>query len=308
MIQQPWQRDLQTPAPGPAAAGLAWLADLAVVRFTGADAVSFLQGYLTCDTSRLEPGRATPTALCSLKGRVVMNGWCALQADGAASTVLLILHRSLVERLATFLKAYLAFSRTTLVDGRDDTLVLASLDLVPREGALVMDERRCLYPVADLEAARNLWRDQPHIAEQTWIDSLCIDGVPLVSQATSETFLPQMLDLQTLGAIDFAKGCYLGQEVVARAQHRGQVKRHLRRLRWQGAPPRVAGEVVDEAGQGHGTVLQFGADSTATGTLLAVLRDGAPEALRLLPPTQQAGQEGADPVARQGETGLTSIV
>jgi hypothetical protein len=79
-------------------------------------------------------------------------------------------------------------------------------------------------------------------------------------------------------------------------------------MRWQGAPPRVGGEVVDEAGRGHGTVLQFGAESAASGALLAVLREGAPAVLRLLPLAEQDGQEGAQTPARQGETGLTSIV
>jgi folate-binding protein YgfZ len=68
------------------------------------------------------------------------------------------------------------------------------------------------------------------VSASVW-QSACIDaGLVVVTEATAERFLPQMLGLVTLDAVDFDKGCYLGQEVVARAQHRGQVKRQLVRL------------------------------------------------------------------------------
>ena len=70
------------------------------------------------------------------------------------------------------------------------------------------------------------------------LDGLCIDaGFGLVSAPVCEKFLPQMLGLTDIGAVSFDKGCYLGQEVVARAQHRGEVKRRIRRFRYRGAAP-----------------------------------------------------------------------
>ena len=101
MIHQTWQSKLTDDAAsrGP---GLAYLPDLAVTRFDGADAATFLQGYFTCDTADLAPGVLTPTALCSLKGRVVLDGWCTPGADG--DRIVLVLHRSLAGRLAEFLE------------------------------------------------------------------------------------------------------------------------------------------------------------------------------------------------------------
>lgn len=279
MPRTPWQEFLSSePAPH-AAAGLAWLPELAPVRFSGSDARAFLQGYLTCDTTALERARLTPTALCSLKGRVVLNGWCALLDDGpGAENVLLVLHASLVDRLAAFLRPYLAFSRTALSDLGDELALLASLDLPADPGALPIDARRALYPCAEAEA-RSLWAAHPHVAAAAWFSALTADGVALVSEPTSEAFLPQMLDLHTLGAVDFAKGCYLGQEVVARAQHRGQVKRHLTRLRWHGSRPPAGAEIRDGNGRVHGVVVQSAADEAGGGPALAVLRDDAPKAL-----------------------------
>lgn len=279
-IQQEWQQLLQAQPPrpaGPAGAGITWVPELAVVCFAGSHARSFLQGYLTCDTDELTEGKLLPTALCNLQGRVVMNGWCTAEGD---ENVLLVLHASLVDGLARFLQRYLMFSRkTTLEDRRESMLVLGGLDLAETAGGLPMDDRRRLFLIADAADAERLWQAHPPLTSADWLDSLTADGVPLVSAPVSEAFLPQMLNLHTLGAVDFEKGCYLGQEVVARAQHRGQVKRHLVRLTWEGSAPSPGGELTDEQGKAHGVLLQSGG-SGESGPALAVLREGAPEVLR----------------------------
>jgi len=278
MIHDQWQQSLTEAPSADAAAGLAYLRELAVVRFQGADVDRFLQGYLTCDTADLRPGQLTPTALCSLKGRVVMNGWCTPLADEEA--VLLVLHQSLTARLAEFLKAYLQFSRTRLEDHGGDTLVFGSLD-VETEAGLRLDARRRLFLASDLDAAGALWDAHAHLAEDAWYASLAEDGIPLVSAPVSEKFLPQMLDLERLGAVDFEKGCYLGQEVVARAQHRGQVKRRLTRLVWQGAaPPPPGSEVTDADGKALGTIVQGVRADADGGPALAVLSREIPHVLR----------------------------
>jgi folate-binding protein YgfZ len=223
-----------------------------------------------------------------------MNGWCTPEND---QDVLLVLHASLVDTLSAFLKPYLLFSRnTSLTDLRADLVLLTSLDIpedmpedVPAdapedlpaiETGLVLDARRRLFPVSALADAQRLWERHSHVSAEAWWAALTADGIPLVSAPVSETFLPQMLNLETLGAIDFEKGCYLGQEVVARAQHRGEVKRRLTPLTWRGpTPPDPGRDVTDLDGKVHGMVLQSAADGADSGPLLAVLHQGAPEAL-----------------------------
>ncbi|MFU8815022.1 MAG: YgfZ/GcvT domain-containing protein [Pseudomonadales bacterium] len=277
MIHQQWQTYMAAAPAERAAAGIAYLPDLAVARFAGADARAFLQGYLTCDTDELSAGYLTPTALCNLKGRVVINGWCVL----ADQDVLLLLHRSLVDELKTFLRAYLMFSKTKLVDQQDELLVLGGLDLPPTTAGLTLDTRRRLFLCERLDDARQLWETLPHLPDQAWLAALTADGIPLVSQPVSQAFLPQMLNLEALGAIDFTKGCYLGQEVVARAQHRGQVKRRLTHLTWSGTqPPEPGAEITDGRHRAVGTVVQSAAASAQSGPLLAVLQQGAEPPLR----------------------------
>jgi len=100
-------------------------------------------------------------------------------------------------------------------------------------------------------------------------------GIAHVTQATSESFLPQMLDYDQLGAVSFTKGCYLGQEIVARTQHRGQPKRHLHRLRWNGTPMPAAGETLLGADdRSVGTLVNAAAIDASSGDALAVLSDG----------------------------------
>lgn len=278
-IQQQWQQWLQAEPARPAdstGAGIAWLPELAVVCFAGKHARTFLQGYLTCDTNELAEGKLLPTALCNLQGRVVMNGWCTAEGE---QNVLVVLHASLVDDLARFLQRYLMFSRNTVLeDRRDSMLVFGGLDLLEPAGGLVIDARRHLFLIADLADAQRLWRDHPPLAAAEWLDSLTADGLPLLSAPVSEAFLPQMLNLHVLGAIDFEKGCYLGQEVVARAQHRGQVKRHLARLVWHGQAPAPGAQLTDDQGKAQGVVLQSGGRGES-GRALAVLRDEAPELL-----------------------------
>lgn len=283
MIHEHWQRylarDLAHAPAGESRAGIAWVPELAAVRFRGSNAREFLQGYLTSDMHDLTVGALQPTALCNLKGRVVANGWCAPEGE---QDVLMVLHASLIDALARFLKPYLMFSRqTTMEDLRDQALLLASLDTTDEDG-LVLDSRRRIHVFEDVDRAVALWERHPPLDGERWLAALTADGVPLISAAVSEQFLPQMLGLDDAGAIDFEKGCYLGQEVVARAQHRGQVKRRLRRLTWRGTVPPAAGsEVTADDGRPQGVVVQSAREAgDEGGWLLAVLREGAPQRLR----------------------------
>lgn len=280
MIHQAWQSFLERSdansggteraAAGSATRGIAWLPELTVAVFEGADVRRFLQGYLTCDTAALDASRFVPAAICSLKGRVVVNGWCIAPHP---QQVLFVIHASLFDPLQALLQVYLRFSRTRLSNLGDERLVFGGLNLEESAGGAPVDAARRLLVCADLAEAERLWQAQPHLTSGAWQRQLIADGVPLVTAATTDAFLPQMLDLPALGAINFNKGCYLGQEVVARAQHRGQVKRHLARLAWQGDDAPVPGaELTDAAGRNRGVVIQSIGPPEA-GTALAVVQD-----------------------------------
>ena len=263
--------------------GVSYLPELGIMQFGGSDTLDFLQGYLTCDTLALREDTLTAVAICNLKGRVVANGWSSIAKEAAGTrSVLLVVHRSLVERLVRFFKPYSMFSKTEIRDLSDATLVFG----VPVHLSLhgyTLDPINQLMLVDDLLQARTLWDKHPHRSAHSWQAGLIEAGIPLVSEATSEAFLPQMLDLDRLGAGDCDKGCYLGQEVVARAQHRGAVKRRLQRLNWRGnkrPQPGASVTAVDDLTRKVGTVINSVTTNGGAGTCLAIVAIEAPGPFR----------------------------
>jgi len=265
VLQDSWQNMSRSGTAADRAVAL--LPELRVLRFSGSDALSFLQGYLTVDTDDLPAGTVRLAALTNLQGRVVADGWCATPA---ADVLDWTVHGSLADPVTGFLHRYLAFSRTTLTVRTDDHLVVGLLEPGATPSVRVVDDEAHLSSLLESHAA---------VSADHWL-AACVDArIALVSQPTSEAFLPQMLGLVEAGAVDFDKGCYLGQEVVARAQHRGEVKRGLVRLMGP-VPPLAAGDALSDAdGRTAGTVISAAADGAGQ-RCLAVVRLPAAEAYR----------------------------
>ena len=224
--------------------GVVILDDVGVLEFAGPDVVSFLQGYLTADTE-LMTNRPRLTAMCNIKGRTVCTGF----AWRDEQTLTLVLDQSLCQPVLDFLRPYLAFSRTEATDRTAATLVFGALDFELDARCHPLDEHRRLTLVSDFTRAEALWSEVPHLGADRWRAYAIARREVWLSAAISGVFLPQMLALDALGAVSFDKGCYLGQEVVARAQHRGKVKRGLKSLDWTGATPTVGAELIDAAGK-----------------------------------------------------------
>ena len=225
---------------------------LAQVDFVGPDAAAFLQGYVTADLDHLTPGRALPMALCNLKGRVVANGW----ATGESNHVHLLVHPSVTPILARELGKYLLFAKSELSEAR------TGVGLSPAASPGAFE----LPPVGHYATLST--PDEGHAA---FANACAATGFVLVTEAIAGSFLPQMIGLTDVGAVNFAKGCYLGQEVVARAEHRGQVKQQLRRYEFDGEGPAVAADVM-AGSRKIGTVVAVGGDVV----LAAVRSDDSP--------------------------------
>ena len=267
MLRSRWQSYLTSVVRRPTGnSGVCYLPELALLRFTGRDAMTFLQGYLTSDAFALSEDRLSPTALCNLKGRVVANGWCSKRGND----VDLIVHQSLTGPLIGFLKNYLVFSKTKLQDCSASHLIFGCIDASTGAG-LHFGDGQTLHLVEELEAARELYEAAIPLAHSQWASRLIVDEIALVSLPVSERFLPQMLALERSGAVDFDKGCYLGQEVVARAQHRGRVKRELATLTWKGEPPAAGTEFHTTDSLTSGVVIQADGTTAAGGRCLAVV-------------------------------------
>jgi len=264
------------------------LHDFAWLRLVGPDARTFLQGYLTCDVDALAGDHALLGAFCNLQGRVVADV-LVVELDGAPA---LWLHASLVGPVVDGLRKYLMFSKSKFDAPRDGWktfgligsgtvagLPEAMLSVAPYRTGIVArvpgaDPRWLVCLPADhARTMRTEFEAEGRLGDaRLWIEADIRARWPHLDSATAGAFLPQMLGLTDLGAVSFTKGCYLGQEVVARAQHRGQVKRHLMTAAWQGDSVPASGEELRDAdGRAIGAVINAVAGHGNRGEALVVV-------------------------------------
>lgn len=283
------------PADYPALLGtdvLCALHDLGILEVTGPQSRNFLQGQTTADFATADSG-VLRGACCNPQGRV----FTLFTAVATARGYLLVMPRALVESSRATLARYAALSRVGLEDastayrilglaGPDRGATLAgaglSADGAAADGTRTFphdaDRHLLLVPAA---AAPGRWqalaaRTRP-VGAPLWHLADIRAGIVNLAPETREQFLPQMLNLHLHGAVSFTKGCYTGQEVVARSQYRGNLKRHLQRLGIATArAPRPGTEIRSpDSPQATGTVLEAVAAGADHCEALAVLRAGA---------------------------------
>jgi folate-binding protein YgfZ len=277
------------------------LPHLGLLRFAGADAIAFLQGQITNDARRLAAGHGLLAAVATPQGRVL----AVLQLLPAADGVLAILPRELVEPTAERLRKFVLRAKLTIeipgerlaVAGATTLAALTAAGLEApaapdgyRQTSLIGigrvqgDPRRfwIVAPPAAL-AAHGLAGDPDDAARfaREWRLADVRAGVAQVYAATREAFIPQMLNLDLLGAISFQKGCYTGQEIVARTQHLGRIKRRLLRVRTRVDAPLGASVRLPDGRVARLTELQpaeDGYEGLAVAPLAAADAAEAPEA------------------------------
>ncbi len=214
----------------------------------GRDALSFLQGQLTVDLHATIPGRLALTGLLSPQGRVIATPWLWVGTDPAAPQASLLLPASLAAAVTDRLRRYVLRAKATLS--------LTDLEHAPREAL-----------IAALSA------HAPAGGPDAWSLALVRAGHPEIGADTSEEWIAQMLNLDLLGAIGFAKGCYTGQEIVARTQHLGRIKRRMFRYIAAGTAPPPHRTGLHRDGQKVGEVVLCAATNTGSEFLAVVNLD-----------------------------------
>lgn len=283
--------------------------DLAVLRASGGDWRKMLQGQTTCDLADLSEQRSVPGALCTPKGRMIAN--FRLLQDG--EDALLITPRSTESLLLDALRKFAPFFKVTLEPARlplvatvthtgslADTLAAlagksASSQPATHEqpaahepgvnqvfvwphGKLIVISERQLWVTMD-QPDQTAWQALTALAAPVGTSAATLadirDGLAWVTAATSDEFIPQMLALHRTGAVSFKKGCYTGQEVVARMQYLGKLKRQLYRLTFELAEAPAAGTpcYLPGARQNCGHVVMSAAVSDSAAEALVVLTE-----------------------------------
>lgn len=273
----------------------ALLNSLGVLRATGPDAEKYLQGQLTADVRELSETQARPAALCDTKGRVQANLVILVHA---ADYYCLVPH-SMIEHTLKRLKKFALFSKVTLSDDtanwhiaalqRDQAAINAPFTLSSLSQGLQLSLpgrcQRMLVISRDHQALLDYLHQQQQQGYQTEDDaSWALNNIEArwaqVTPPTQELFTPQMLAIEQLGGVSFAKGCYVGQEIVARTQHLGKLKRHLHQvtlqLNAQNVSPVAGTPILNDTGETVGHLVNVH-DNAA----LAVLEDRASSTARL---------------------------
>lgn len=228
---------------------------------SGADAREFLHAQLTNDIRNLAPDRSVLAGWCSAKGRLLATFLVIPAPQG----YLLQLARDLAPTVAKRLSMFVLRAKVKVADESDAWVQLGVWNAHWDATGVVWEGDRVTVPAGDQRFLRLEPASAPTLVptadEQAWSLQEIRAGRPLITAATQDQFVPQMVNLETLGGVDFRKGCYPGQEIVARAQYRGQVKRRMVRL------PAPEGTLLQPGQAFNGGVVV----DSAGGELLAVM-------------------------------------
>ncbi len=292
---------------------LAQIDDLGVIDVSGADAISFLQGQLTNDTAGLDAQRVQLTAYCTAKGRLiaVFDQW----RDG--DVICLQLPREILAPVMKKLSMYVLRAKVRLTDASarwvsfgllgpgSEALVAQVFGAAPAPGASLLVDAVRITRLADGARARERFvlrttAEHAQALRGRLAGARAVDGgvwwwsqidaaQPTVVAATQEAFVPQTINLEVLGGVNFKKGCYPGQEVVARSQYRGNLRRRMS-VAHTTQPTQAGADVfaLDEAEPVGQIVLAASAPGGGTDVLLqcpmdrplieqALLRIGGPQ-------------------------------
>ncbi len=206
-----------------------------IITFSGVDASTFLQGQVTCDVLNIPEESSLLGALCNPKGRVISTFQLARNNDD----YLMVLPNVMCDIVIKHLSKFIFRSKVSLQDSSDKFNIFGCTEKLSKEAEQALTPTikiplahkpnltLFIYPEACLESIQ--LSDHVQIEEEfeKWQQILTNACYPELSPATTELFIPQMLNLDQLDGISFKKGCYTGQEIIARLHYKGSVKRRL---------------------------------------------------------------------------------
>ncbi len=236
---------------------------LAVLTVTGSQAGQFLQGQATCNVQDVDGSTARLGAFCTPQGKVISTFLLVKWAMGYG----LILPEGLLAKVKSHLQKYILRADVQLLGGQDDLCLLGMSSPENGDGQWFSCQQSPFFcinfgrrqlSVLEPTKAIEIWTEKVRrqnyllVSSCSWRYQDIARGLPWLTAETSEQFIPQMLNLDKLDAISFTKGCYTGQEVVARTHYLGQAKRSM--LRFAVNPP-VAPSPHAPVADGNGKIV-----------------------------------------------------
>ena len=258
---------------------------MASVEVRGTGAEGFLQGQLTSDLAALAPGGVTLSAWCTPRGQVRNLFWLVRRADGARFS--LVAPAGEADALARDLRGFVLRAKVVVERAGDkvvgaagpgsEAFVSARVGAVPAPGSAVESGAGFAMRQPGFPNRFLVLGPEPPPAgasDDEWRRLEIAAGIAWLTDKTRESFIPQMLDLDRLGALSFEKGCFPGQEVIARTRYLGRLKRRLYPGRLPAGERPIPGDPVRSEGRSAGTIVAAGRDAADGGyELLAIVAD-----------------------------------
>ncbi len=221
----------------------------------GADAKKLLQGQLTCDVENIKNGKLC--AHCNPQGRIISLFYLFQHHE----TYYLLLPRNMIAMTASALKKYAIFYKVSIEDVSDNFQIIGASEKTAMQLAqhdalinIAIFNGRAIFigTTAALQSAITNLSPTPFFADKDlWKLANIQAKIPHIYPETSAVFLPHELNLDKLNAIDFEKGCYTGQEIIARMHYRGKLKNHLYQVELKdGNTPIPGSPVYSEVNEG----------------------------------------------------------
>ncbi|NAX00040.1 MULTISPECIES: tRNA-modifying protein YgfZ [Vibrio] len=219
---------------------LTHLASWGAIIISGNDKKAYLQGQVTCNVVTLEPTQSTLGAHCDAKGKV----WSVFRLFHHHDGYAMFQPLSAIEAELRELKKYAIFSKVNISQSQDVALGVmgeqaeqyintltadeGEVRLIDGGSAIKISSQRWLLLVSEQTAQQLMTQSEAlKVTEETWTRFDIEEAVPVLGQADQNEHIPQAVNLQAFNGISFNKGCYTGQETVARAKYRGINKRAM---------------------------------------------------------------------------------
>ncbi len=257
------------------------LSHYAVLAVQGEDTVEFLQGQLTNDVSKVDDQHSQLNAYCNNKGRMLAN----FRVFSSAGTFFITLPQELAETVLNRLQQYVLRAQVAMGDVSDSLLRIgvygeqataaleAHLGVLPASSDDVAQYDNAIAIRCAGEHRFELYATPQHMPEHWQVLSAAASavgaghwellniraGIPVITTATSEAFVPQMANLELVNGVSFTKGCYTGQEIVARMHYLGKLKQRMYHINIDSKTVPAAGETLSaenaKATQEVGTII-----------------------------------------------------
>ena len=225
------------------------LEHLRVLTISGEDAGELLQGQMTQDVRKLEDGKIHITSFCNVQGRVIASAFIQERNDQYD----LILSSEIIDELENHLQRYILRSKVLIEQSDEKTFGAYKSDINE-------DSKECRSLKNDPKRVLTLSSQVPEsidnfITSEEWIRCDIENSIAIINKESTEKFIPQMLNLDILDAVSFSKGCYTGQEVVARVQHRGKIKQRMFKFKTENEDLISHGSEIHHESKKVGTVV-----------------------------------------------------